>query len=251
MKILVVVFSASLFVACSKDTSPVSVNDGPRGTYVGHIVQYGVNGISSSDQGGARVSLEGTPYSASTDHFGTYILKDVPAGTYTLHFTKPLYDTAVLTHYALAPSGDGTLPDETIQAVPYDSIAYHSIDFRSDTELVLDSATNSSHLDSVLWPLIHVAIIGGDSLPSVSVRFSRQNSSGEWELLGSDLFNVYAGSVSDLLVYVYKTPFLRDPRKKLHRGDKLSLVLRAASNPAPSLPISYSPYATQVKLVVP
>ena len=87
-------FAASLFVGilisgCKDSTTSIN---GTPGDIIGTI--FGVEDTlyhSIPDRSGVKVSLDGTPYSTLTDSFGRWQLTTIPAGTYTIIFSKENY----------------------------------------------------------------------------------------------------------------------------------------------------------------
>jgi hypothetical protein len=96
-------FCAILFISCKETV----VSSGIPGDIIGSVQVYDTNYVPMTDNGGVKVSLEGTAYSTLSDASGKWHLTNIPAGTYTLVFSKDGYGIAKQQNFEF--TGNGTL----------------------------------------------------------------------------------------------------------------------------------------------
>ena len=92
-KILVTISLVLLLFACTKNTYNTELLPTPSATIAGKVLLYDSSGNALTNLEGAAVSLDSTPYSATTDSTGKYVIKNIPAGLYTFTFSKAGYST--------------------------------------------------------------------------------------------------------------------------------------------------------------
>jgi hypothetical protein len=85
---LVVIISMS-FIGCEKSMTESS--GGGTGTVNGFFKVMGLDGWPAFDNRGIYVRLLGTNYQDTTDSLGNWTFKDIPAGVYSLEYSKEGY----------------------------------------------------------------------------------------------------------------------------------------------------------------
>lgn len=117
------------------------------GTITGKVRQFDVSGVEyHSDLNTTTVSIDGSTLSTITDATGTYTFESIPAGAYSLTFTKPKAGTVRVTQI-LVP-GNGTVYESPKLA--------DNADLVFSSALAKDSAVGENHLVfiSVKYPVL-------------------------------------------------------------------------------------------------
>jgi hypothetical protein len=81
--------------------------DGPKNELRGTVRLRDTHGLPISNASGVLVTAEGSGLSATSDSNGNWVIPDLPASTYTLHFTKTdcgTYTNTAFTFDATAPT---------------------------------------------------------------------------------------------------------------------------------------------------
>ena len=104
VRILFICAIALFTIPSCKETT---VSSGVPGDIIGTIQLYDTNYVAMTENSGVKVSLESTTYSALSDANGKWHLTNIPAGTYTLVFSKDGYATRKQQDFEF--TGNGTL----------------------------------------------------------------------------------------------------------------------------------------------
>lgn len=91
---------------CSGTESPTQSQQGLVGNLNGEIELHGVRGELLTDMSGVKVVVEGTSFSALTDARGKWKIKDLPAGTYILVYSKAGIGTTKRFGYQFVGGGE-------------------------------------------------------------------------------------------------------------------------------------------------
>jgi hypothetical protein len=120
-------FAAAVLAGCTKQSNPVTnfiythSDSALVGTMVGHVnlfdsKQYYYD--PPSGHAGVIVSIEGTPFKATSDSSGKWEIKLLPAGTYTVDFTKGGYTLAKLEFYKFVGNGTDYVGSADLYQIP-------------------------------------------------------------------------------------------------------------------------------------
>lgn len=90
----------------------------PNGAITGYIFPVDYMGRPVSDKSGITVGLEGTSISANSDKTGKWTLSNVPAGVYTIAFSKSDYSTNKIVAYQFVGNGTAFIPASYIPQEP-------------------------------------------------------------------------------------------------------------------------------------
>jgi hypothetical protein len=125
--------------ACNRYDNITEVTT-PNGAITGFIFPVDYMGRPVSDKSGITVSLEGTSISAKSDQTGKWTLSNVPAGVYTISFSKSDYSTNKVVAYQFVGNGTAFIPATYIPQEPpfksnIDSVVFVNND--SDTLVTL------------------------------------------------------------------------------------------------------------------
>ena len=90
MKIILYATLIVFLVGCGEKTitNTIITPGAAVGDIVGRVQLYNIAGQPLNNNAGAEVTLDNTPYTAITDSSGLWTLKNVPAGTYSITFSK-------------------------------------------------------------------------------------------------------------------------------------------------------------------
>ncbi len=88
----ILVSYSAVFAGCTKTTTIVEVQPPSTGKIEGSVQLEEMDCTPSASSAGVTVNLLGTTYSAITDSVGDFILDSIPAGYYTIHFSKPGFE---------------------------------------------------------------------------------------------------------------------------------------------------------------
>lgn len=89
---------------------PTSSNENRlSGTLHGKVELYDMRGNPLADHSGVKVTAEGTSYQAVTGADGIWQIKDLPAGTYNLRFSKDGFNDHRIISYGFVGGGDDYL----------------------------------------------------------------------------------------------------------------------------------------------
>lgn len=120
-------FAAAVLAGCTKQSNPVTnfiythSDSSLVGSMVGHVNLFGSKQYYSdapSGHAGVVVSIEGTPFKATSDSSGKWEIKFLPAGTYTIDFTKNGYSLAKQEFYRFIGNGTDYLGSEDLYQLP-------------------------------------------------------------------------------------------------------------------------------------
>ena len=77
------------------------------GNLSGDVVLYDQNCNALADNSGVNVGIEGTAFSGVTNSKGSWTIAGLPAGNYSIAFSKPGYDTTKFGNYHFVVGGAG------------------------------------------------------------------------------------------------------------------------------------------------
>jgi hypothetical protein len=134
-----------IFSGCKEVTS-----SGIPGDIAGTLQVLDTNNAFLKDNSGVRVSLEGTSYSTISNSDGKWSLTNIPAGTYTIVFSKENYATQKEQNFSF--SGNGTyyysLGGKTTYFYPIPNL-FPNIVLRPFVDYIQIVAKDSSYTDSI------------------------------------------------------------------------------------------------------
>ena len=131
-KLLIPIFVLALF-GCHQTTGIIDPPNLIRGKVI--LINFEA-GDTLRNASGVLVSIPGTAFTATTNEDGVWTMMDVPAGIYDYYFSRPGFDSLLLTEsnglpdHAVQYSGEGTLFLPTI--------ALRSSSVLSDNSITLD-----------------------------------------------------------------------------------------------------------------
>ena len=122
---------------CKENTTESTLS----GDIVGKIVLYADNGLALQDNSGIQISMEGRSFSTLSSTDGSWKLTNVPAGIYTVTFSKTGFTTRKNFNFQFVGGGTyyfgsmnlGQLPSASItqlQFIKRDSMAFFTIQGR-------------------------------------------------------------------------------------------------------------------------
>ncbi len=107
---------------CKGNDGPVGPQGPPgqslTGDMSGFVYLYDYNLRRLTDHSGVLIQLEGTQLQAITGTNGKWTLANVPAGTYTISFSKSGYGTEKVISYPFVGGGRTYLGEQSLQQVP-------------------------------------------------------------------------------------------------------------------------------------
>jgi len=121
---------AEMFYGCSKESNPVTnyiythSDSALVGTMVGYVQLYDssyqnwINSIFISNSSGVLVSIEGTPFKTTTDSTGRWKLSNIPAGTYTIQFSKQGFAMQKIVAYKFIGNGTDLVNTQYLYQIP-------------------------------------------------------------------------------------------------------------------------------------
>ncbi len=136
------IFAAS----CNQYDSPVNA---VPGTISGKVNVNDEDGNSLRDLSGVTISLDKTSISTQSNADGTWTLKDVPAGVYSISFSKPGYGLNKVISYNFAGNGDAYLSTTQISAIPEltSFVSSTSLDTSNEVRAILIEGAVSKVID--------------------------------------------------------------------------------------------------------
>ena len=120
-----------LFSACKKTTT-IEELPTPLQTVEGFVALYNEFGQALPNSAGATVSLDSTSFSAITDSAGKFVIKNVPAGSYTVSYTKNGYGTIKQNYHDYQGGGNYLLLSVNLYANSTSTITGLSATYSND-----------------------------------------------------------------------------------------------------------------------
>jgi CarboxypepD_reg-like domain len=120
-----ILFLLSSLAGCKGDQGPAGPI--PTGSIVGTIHLFADNGLPLHDESGALVSIEGESFSTLTSTNGSWKLAGIPAGVYTLVFSKTGFTTYKEFNFQFA--GNNTYYFEDVHLGQIPSVAITQVKF--------------------------------------------------------------------------------------------------------------------------
>ncbi len=153
---VVLLFTAPLFISCTKETVNQITTASGTGTISG-VVNY----VPFSTTGGTLplkgvvVSISGSNNTATTDSNGVFTFNNVGIGSYTVMYHKPGFGDVKTFNFQFMGSGQGYLPAVNLTQIPdfkfyglKDSLNI-DIPFPGDTNYAINGVFNISNPDSI------------------------------------------------------------------------------------------------------
>jgi hypothetical protein len=169
---LALLFGISFLNSCKDDDTAVSSR--LTGDLTGNVILVNSDMNTVQDRSGATVSAEGTTFSAMTDTAGYWTIKGLPAGTYSVSFTKPGYDIYKNTSFQFVGGGllwfelgSVTLYQPPSYTITLDTIKPRSISRDSVADSISGIYGHFSVIPSDAKPLSWRIIISKDPNPSI------------------------------------------------------------------------------------
>ena len=130
-------------------SSPTTIVTAPYGNFIGRmtgrVVPTDVNGDSLTGKySGTTVSLKGTSFSSESDGTGQWILDSVPAGTYTVLYSRPGFFNSGIANITFIGAGVDFIQQVALHRLPTDTLTMDYVSF-------LDSVQNGQHYAVVLF----------------------------------------------------------------------------------------------------
>ncbi len=136
---LFILLALALVSGCK---NPTVVANGDLGSFRGKVTEYGTDAVNGVDalplpqQGGVTITIEGTPFTTTSNASSEWGIDNVPAGIYNLIFSKPGFDTSIHAQYQFSGAGTSFLENERInQTRPalLDSIPFTAVVTENDS----------------------------------------------------------------------------------------------------------------------
>ncbi len=231
-KLLLIINILSLLLGCKKDEE----NQFLVGDIVGFVGLYDEEGIEVEDKSGVEVSISGLSITATTDENGRYELKDVPAGTYILNYSKDDYGVYKIFAYQFVggnvpslvyersmykqsslnvKSLDISLEDETIYVTyetdetTYTACRFFLNDSSNVSNLNFDYCTDRMSLKTIskthfTWPIFldRIPYSLGDEIYLVVYFYNINDGSGYYNLKQDMIFYSSAKKASDVVSFI-------------------------------------------------
>ena len=144
----------SLF-GCKSNSSTPSTE--PTGNLSGDVILYDQNCNTLTDNSGVKVDIEGTAFSAVTNSKGSWTISGLPAGSYSIAFSKSGYDTTKFGNYHFVVGGAGYFDKINFYQVPAFSPILTSIRLAdslikgTDTTIVAARSGISGTFTNISW----------------------------------------------------------------------------------------------------
>ena len=118
--IIILIFTCSL-IGCKGEPGPA----GPTlsGDIIGHLTLFAEDGLPLQDMSGAKVSIDGSDYSTLTAADGSWKLLSIPAGVYTIVYSKTGFMTVKNFNIQFVGSGTYSLGTQEIGQIPSVTVA--------------------------------------------------------------------------------------------------------------------------------
>lgn len=137
-----------LYMGCNRYDSPAEALSGSMTGFVGVLDE---NGNSLADRSNVKISLENTNYSTNSDANGRWKLDNIPAGIYTITYSRDSLSTNKTVAYQFVGNGTAYLGTIQVPAVPriatyLDSIAVDSSNQNEPAIIVYGRLTEEAPL---------------------------------------------------------------------------------------------------------
>ncbi len=132
------------------------------GRMTGRVVPLDVQEDSLTNlYSGTFVNISGTKFQTTTDANGAWKLDSVPAGIYTIQFSRPGFNTGSIVDYKFSGSGVAFMDDAVLIQLPTDSIVLDSLSFGVNPQRYL---LFSGHISSKVRQYYHLwTALDGDT----------------------------------------------------------------------------------------
>jgi hypothetical protein len=155
--LLALLIGAVLLLSACKDSTSTSATPGD---IIGTIYRvYDTLYQPMANRGGVTIALLGTPYSTQSDSTGRWQLTNIPAGTYTIRFTRTGYVSKTKQNFVFG--GNGTFLYDAWSSVQMEPLAnlFPNIVLRPFTDLIQISFKKDTsivaRIDSILIDSTH------------------------------------------------------------------------------------------------
>ncbi|HWF44385.1 MAG TPA: carboxypeptidase-like regulatory domain-containing protein [Candidatus Kapabacteria bacterium] len=158
---------------CTTNTTVTEVQPASTGRITGNVFLYEMDGSPSKSYDGVKVNIIGTNINAVSDSSGYFVLDSVPAGYYSIRFSKPGFSDYIFGSFEFVGAGTlrtsrtgelnrivnwiTTIPQPTITKQTYGLDTYFVLTFDPPSISVLDS---TGRPPSVLTGFYYVGFVG-------------------------------------------------------------------------------------------
>jgi len=220
-------------LGCNSDPGPAGPErTGPFGEIVGKASLYSDNGIGLQDNSGITVSLEGNSYSTLTKSDGSWKLTEIPAGVYTLVFSK---------------TGFFTIKDYEVHVVGNDTVNRGSYNFIGQIPNVTFKHISITGPDSNNYFNINGNISLADSLlRSAYIIYNKEPISVSSTIIS--LMTVYHIIQPNSTSFSWRLDYIDSFKKEYNLSPGSKIYLRVLLRPRAGRAISYNPFNGNVEI---
>lgn len=147
--LLLLLLSSFCFLASCKDTQVIQSSD--TGTIIGKVGLYDEEGFAHDTSLDATVELEGTSFKTTTNVKGEWTLENVPAGVYSVAFSKQGYGTIKNTAFQFVGNGTANFGGMRVLKNPSFTVSLRNISLNDTMSYTIISRDSGRYRDSVLY----------------------------------------------------------------------------------------------------
>jgi len=208
-KLLYITLVTLLFSSCTKKTTTTDELPTPTQNLQGFVYLYNQFGQYQQSYAGVTVSLDSTSYTATTDSTGAYTLKNVPAGYYSITYSKPGYGTYKRSYFEYLADKANQLTDvnlyqnstSSITNLKLDSVVYSPTNYGIElTGTISSSASATQYANFILFVGTSPAVSPGN-YAQVYTTSGFNNISTSFNYLFTPYSTLSAGQTIYIVVY--------------------------------------------------
>ncbi len=162
---------------CKNSSNPTTTSGTGSSTLAGNVVSYSADGLRILDSSGVSVIVEGTSFSATTDHNGNFSIDGIPAGVYNIIFTRPGFDSMIYPVHHLIGEGTDIFNDPYIIQNSNDSIVFDRV-----SVLIHDTLSYTKDTNQIIQLDFYAHVVGLDSVRYTSFRMRNSLDTGATQI---------------------------------------------------------------------